>query len=122
MFEFTHVGIVVSNTDRSLAFYCNILDCTLMSSYQDERIKLTCLSSGSRTIELIEYATPENRTNPGTFDHLAFTVNDIDQAILRLKKAGVTFLFDVPRIVNQKKLCFFLGPDGERLELIQEIQ
>ncbi|MEG6585526.1 VOC family protein [Dendrosporobacter sp. 1207_IL3150] len=121
MFKCAHVGIVVSNTDLSVDFYCNVLGCKLVDSYQNSFIKLTYLSSGNYTIELIQYADKDNRVGSGAVDHLAFKVKDIGEAINKLKGVNVEFIFTEPKLVNNKKIVFFKGPDSERLELIQEI-
>lgn len=120
MFELAHVGIVVSNTDISIAFYCKLLGCTFIDDFQNDYVKLSYLKSGNKTIELLEYKKPETRTIPGNIDHLAFVVKDIELATERLKNANVPILFTTPKIVNNQKINFFFGPDGERLEIIQE--
>lgn len=122
MFVFTHIGIVVSNTDVSVQFYRDVLGCTVEGCYTEAHLRLTYLKAGALRIELIEHLPPAARTLPGPVDHLAFAVQDIDAAVARLKAAGVVLSFPSPRLVNQQKIIFFTGPDGERLELIQSIQ
>lgn len=122
MFVLTHVGIVVGNTDVSVQFYRDVLGCTVEDCYADARLRLTYLSAGALRIELIEHLPPAARTLSGPVDHLAFAVQDIDAAVVRLKAAGVAFAFPSPRLVNQQKIIFFTGPDGERLELIHSIK
>lgn len=42
------------------------------------------------------------------------------EEIERLKRLGVSFLNDLPRVVlGEVKIAFFTGPDGEVLELVQ---
>ena len=120
MFEIAHVGIVVSNTDISIAFYCDLLGCAFIDEFHNETVKLSYLKSGNTTIELLEYTKSERRTMPGNIDHLAFLVKDIQVATERLRNVEVPILFDTPKIVNHKKINFFFGPDGERLEMIEE--
>ena len=77
-------------------------------------------------LELIEYRNPVgkkdekiSRANKIGFRHLAFEVKDIEKIYKKLKKEGVKFLSEIQVNNNQKKLCYFLGPDGIILELAE---
>ncbi|HWR07160.1 VOC family protein [Sporomusa sp.] len=122
MFEVAHVGVVVADADKSLAFYTKVLDCQVEDMYQDERIRLIFIRSGQLTIELIQYtADPAPTRNAGRVDHIAFFVNDLTAEIEKLRQHNIILLFDQPRVVGNKKIMFFVGPDGERLEFVEKI-
>ncbi|HSL93151.1 MAG TPA: VOC family protein, partial [Bacillota bacterium] len=60
------------------------------------------------------------RTERGPFDHLAWYVDDIESEVTRLKGLGVEFRPDqIMTVLDGRKIAFFFGPDGERLELVQ---
>ncbi|PKM78305.1 MAG: hypothetical protein CVU90_03325 [Firmicutes bacterium HGW-Firmicutes-15] len=122
MYELAHLGIVVKNCDRSTDFYGRILGCTVIDSIANEELKIVYLQSGALTIELLEYLVPPSSPREaGTFDHLAFSVPNIQAAIARLNEQGVEFLSGSPRLaMNGKKIIFFTGPDGERIELLEK--
>ncbi|MDD3365400.1 MAG: VOC family protein [Syntrophomonas sp.] len=122
MYELAHLGIVVKDCERSTDFYGRILGCTAIDSIANEQLKIVYLQSGALTIELLEYLVPSSSLREaGTFDHLAFSVPNIQAAIANLKEQGVEFLSDSPRLaINGKKIIFFTGPDGERIELLEE--
>ena len=123
MYEVAHIGLVVKNTERSQAFYQDVLGCAFQDSHQDERVRLTFLQAGSQVIELVEYLQPPpGERLAGVVDHIAFRVADMDEALRRLREHQVNLLFDAPRTVGAKKIMFFTGPDGERLEFIQEMR
>ena len=123
MYEVAHIGVVVRDTEQSLAFYREVLGCKMVDSHQDERVRLTFLQAGGQIIELIEYLqTPPAERTAGVVDHIAFRVPDMDTAWQRLKEQRVRVLFDAPRTVGSKKILFFAGPDGERLEFVQEMR
>lgn len=63
----------------------------------------------------------------GLFPHIAIEVNDIDAAIADLKAAGITSFrggvdkaADLP-IFGGIRNAFFIGPNGEQLELLQHL-
>lgn len=122
MYNVAHIGIVVKDMDKSLKFYTTVLGCALEGSYQDERIHLAFIKAGQQTIELIQY--PEDSVKvrgAGVVDHIAFAVTDIAAEMEKLRQHKVTLLFDPPKMVNGKKILFFVGPDNERLEFVQTL-
>lgn len=121
MYSVAHVGVVVKNADKSSEFYTQVLGCEIAGSYQDDRIKLVNLRLNGQIIELVEHLAEkyEPRGN-GAVDHIAFYVNDIDVAVARLKQLSVPLLFELPRDAGDKRIMFFTGPDGERLEFVEE--
>lgn len=123
MFEVAHVGVVVTDADKSLAFYTGVLGCQVEDQYEDERIRLIFIKAGQVTIELIQYhADPVAARGAGRVDHIAFFVSDITAEIAKLRQHNIPLLFEQPRIVGRQKIMFFTGPDGERLEFVQKLQ
>lgn len=122
MYKVAHIGLVVKDADRSSLFYQQILNCEVVNSYQDERIKLVFLNSGGQIIELVQHlqgGTLEQRA-AGIVDHIAFEVEDVFIEMKRLQDAGIVPLSDKPRSLGRSlKNFFLLGPDGERLEFLQ---
>ncbi|BBB91201.1 MAG TPA: VOC family protein [Methylomusa anaerophila] len=122
MYEIAHVGIVVRNTARSLEFYREVLGCTVIDSYDNDNACLTFLACGRQILELVEYkAAAGGERSAGPVDHIAFAVLDMDAAVSRLKQRNVPLAFDTPRLAGNKKILFFSGPDGERLEFVQTL-
>lgn len=122
MFEGMHVGLVVKDVEISSLFYRGVLGCELVKTYDDERIKVRELRAGTQIIELVQYLQGDNEERwSGVVDHIAFKVNDIDAAVRMLRKNEVRLFFETPRtVMGGKKIIFFAGPDGERLEFVQE--
>lgn len=124
MNDIAHIGLVVKDAERSVDFYCHLLGCEASGGFEDERLKAVFLSCGSGTLEILQYFGEEDeKRGDGVVDHIAFSVNDIEKTVKKLKENGTVMLFDEPRLImgGSKKIMFFLGPDGERLELMQQI-
>lgn len=139
-----HINIVVSDMERALAFYVDVLglrrgfETTLEGSWIGtvtgmEGARARCVfvepDDGSTRIELLQYETPEGtpvpmNSAPNTpgLRHAAFTVDDLDGFRARLEAAGVAFVsppVEVPFAVGamgRKRLCYFHDPDGTLLE------
>lgn len=120
MYEIAHIGVVVKDAELSSKFYSQVLGCKVCDQVDTAELKLIFLKSGSQIIELVEYAkdTVPNRA-AGVVDHIAFIVPDMNAAIENLRSFNVPLLFDTPKVLSDKIILFFSGPDGERLEFIQ---
>ncbi|MEW9516124.1 VOC family protein [Streptomyces tubercidicus] len=144
-----HIGLHVSNLERSVAFYRDVLGMTLVHQqeqdnaytaalvgFPDAHLKVAQLALpvrpptavASHDIELIEYVVPHGtpsparRCDPGTA-HVAFAVADIDAVCARLTGHGVRLVSPPNRITSGVNTggaaCYFLDPDGHTLELVQ---
>lgn len=123
MYRVEHIGLVVRDARRSEEFYRRVLGCAKIDQYQDQRVKLVFLQAGGQTIELVQYLDSQTQPRPaGAIDHIAFRVDDIETAAAAVKAAGADLIFDTPKTTmnGAKKIFFFAGPDGERLEFVQE--
>jgi lactoylglutathione lyase len=147
--EIFHTGITVSDLDRSVAFYRDVLGLELVTQWDSSqpylravvgypdaelRIALLRLPGGVQAgrsghhIELLEYRTPrgvrgDSRTfNPGNA-HVAFMVTDLDATYAEMKAKGVRFKSAPVAVTHSRnaggKAVYFLDPDDVTLELIQ---
>jgi lactoylglutathione lyase len=124
-----HVGIFVSNINRSKKFYSEILNFQCFSECvlddPKDRIKLAFLKSGNLTLELVEFSNPEQRT-AGTVDHFAIASEDIEAVCEMLRGRGIVFEtkevgYASNVLANGCKGIFFRGPDNERIEIVEEL-
>ncbi|WP_462408522.1 VOC family protein [Neobacillus sp. Marseille-QA0830] len=122
MVKMEHVGIMVKDMDESLTFYQNILGLELRNrAWLNDKVELAFLffpEQPSVELELVFGGPVENE---GIVNHLAFTVENIEAELARLKEAGVKLVDEAPRsILNDTvKIAFFQGPNGEKLELVE---
>jgi len=136
----THVGIGVSNLERSLRFYRDLLGFTWEHELDVEgeptdtllRLRGTKLHAEYLTrdgvrIELLHFASPpaplrpERPMNQYGLTHLSFRVTDMDAVLDALRAAGERVLDEtVIRFPEwQSAACMILDPDGQLIELVQ---
>jgi lactoylglutathione lyase len=124
-----HVGIIVGDMERSLEFYTDTLGFECYHKAEiggaDGATKLSFLRCGTCEIELVMPPRSGARKD-GTVDHIALRVNDIDEMMRNLLERGVKFETEKPADLpmlfdNGVKCAFFRGPDGERIELSEEL-
>jgi lactoylglutathione lyase len=114
-FDVTRAGAIlaVSDFERSLAFYRDVLGLTFDVS---EGWAEATFPGGTRfALHAFHEGAPEPGTNGAL--HVDFAVDDIDAAAARLREAGV----EVGEIHRQRygSHCTFVDPDGYELELFQ---
>lgn len=120
-----HVAIICSNYEISKEFYVEKLGFEIIREiYREERqsYKLD-LKIGESQIELFSFPnSPKRPSYPEAcgLRHLAFEVNDIEEAVKELK--GKNIQVEEVRIdeYTGKKFTFFNDPDGLPLELYEK--
>nr|WP_293842869.1 VOC family protein [uncultured Arsenicibacter sp.] len=118
-----HIAIISSDYQRAKQFYTEILGLTIIQEvYRAERqsYKLDLAVNGLYQIELFSFPDPPKRPSrpeAAGLRHLAFSVNDLDEAVADLQAKGVEL--EPIRIdeLTGKRFTFFADPDGLPLEL-----
>lgn len=143
--QVSRVGMTVSDMDKALAFYEEVLNFEKVSDievygqpYEELyglfglRFRTVRLKLGDETIELTDYLTPggrpipvDSKSNDLWFQHLAIVVADMDQAYERLRQHGIQMVSTAPQTIPASnkaaagiRAFYFRDPDGHNLELI----
>lgn len=139
------VGYTVSDLDRTVAFYTDILgfrkvretevlgdEVERLTGVFGARVRIARLRLGSEEVELSEYLAPEGRpyppetrSNDGWFQHIAIVVSDLDSAYRVLRRHRVRHASTGPQLLpawnpaaGGIRAFYFRDPDGHHLELI----
>lgn len=139
------IGITVSEMDRSVQFYSEVLGFKKVSDtevYGDRydqlqnlfglRMRIVRMQLGDEFIELTDYLTsggrsiPEDaKSNDLIFQHVAIVVSDMDKAYSQLQKKMVQHVSTGPQTIPASnvaaagvKAFYFHDPDRHNLELI----
>ncbi|WP_026629928.1 SMU1112c/YaeR family gloxylase I-like metalloprotein [Dyadobacter alkalitolerans] len=120
-----HIAIICSDYEKSKHFYTDILGFEIEREvYRSERdsYKLDLSLNGQYIIELFSFPSPPKRpSRPESTGvrHIAFQVDDIEPAIVQLRKKGiVTEAVRVDEFTG-KKFTFFADPDDLPIELYE---
>ncbi len=123
MFTATHhVAIICTDEEKALDFYVNKLGFEVyMEAYRPlQQDTLRMLRKGDIVLELfIKADAPQRPTNPEALGlrHLAFRVENIEQAARWLRDRGIETEAIRMDPFNGGRFTFFRDPDGLPLEL-----
>lgn len=120
-----HLAIICSNYEKSKDFYVNKLGFEIQAEvYREARdsYKLDLTLNGNYIIELFSFPNPPPRASRPEacgLRHLAFEVDDIEEAKLNLEIKGI--ISEPIRIdeFTKRKFTFFDDPDGLPLEIYE---
>jgi catechol 2,3-dioxygenase-like lactoylglutathione lyase family enzyme len=139
------VGIVVSDMDRAMKFYSEVLNFKKLSDVELQgsdweklydvfglHIRKVTMQLGDENIELIDYLTSGGRSiledfksNDLSFQHIAIVVSDMDTAYKILRRFNVVHVSTAPQTLPPSipeaagvKAFYFQDPDRHNLELI----
>lgn len=137
--KLSHVGICVSDVERSIAFYRDALGFEQVHDLRVEgepsdsllqlrgvRLHAVFLQRDGLRIELLHFESPRSPSESGSrpmndlgFTHLSVMVASIDEALPRLEAAGASIDQDtLIRIGGRTVAGMVRDPDGLRIELI----
>lgn len=120
-----HIAVICSDYERSKRFYTEVLNLPIIQEvYRAERrsYKLDLAVGDRYQIELFSFPNPPvrpSRPEAAGLRHLAFAIDNIDEAVAHLQSHGVTI--EPVRIdeLTGKQFTFFADPDGLPLELYE---
>lgn len=137
-----HVGVTVSDLERSLAWYREVFglvpdvdetgsgpDLCATVQVPDVNLRFAFLHVGNTRIELLQYVTPagspfDMRNNDVGAAHICLVVDDVQASYDRLTAAG--FAFNAPPlhlhdgVMAGHTIVYLRDPEGIQLELMQE--
>jgi len=135
-----HTGIVVSDLERALHFYVELLGLKVMKRMDEsgeyignisgsKNVMVTTVKMAAEDGNLIELLYYHSHTQKPArvreicetgISHIAFTVENVDAEYERLSKAGVQFNSLPQRSPDgYAKVTFCRDPDGTLIELVE---
>ena len=136
-----HVGIVVSDMEKSLKFYRDLLGLKIKSLVNEQgefldnmlahenvknKVAKLVTEQGNALVELIDSSSYGNKKDRDFFtigaSHFALTVDDLEKTYDYLVKNGVKFTAPPQQTPDGfAKVTFCEDPDGTLIELVEVI-
>lgn len=137
-----NVGIVVESLDDAIAFFTELglkLEGRAMiegewagrvTGLGDQRVEIAMMITpdGHSRLELSRFLDPpvvaDHRKAPVNalgYLRAMFTVEDIDEMLVRLRKLGAELVGEVVQYQDMYRLCYIRGPEGLLIGLAEEL-
>jgi len=119
-----HVGIMVKDLEASIQWYEQVIGLQVLGTLDHTNgvIRLAFLGfkgSDETELELIEGYNGDLPAE-GKVHHVAFTVDDLEAEIERIRALGLQFIDqEITTLPNGARYLFFHGPNGEWIEFFE---
>lgn len=122
-----HIGIAVANLEEAIPFYEKVLglECYAIEEVADQKVKTAFFQVGQTKIELLESTDTEGPIGKfvaktgGGMHHLAFAVEDVQQALDDAAEAGCQLIDKAPRDGAEGLKIGFLHPKSTQRVLTE---
>lgn len=115
-----HIGIAVTNLDEAIRYWEDVmgLKCYAIEEVKDQKVKTAFFRCGDVKIELLEPTSPESTIatfiekngGKGGMHHIAFAMENTDQALADAKAKGVRLIDEKSRPGAEQLHIGFLHP------------
>jgi len=115
-----HIGIAVGSVDEAKKLWSDVLGLPMAGSetVAEQKVTTAFFPIGDTEVELLESTAPdgpiakfiEKNGGRGGVQHLAFRVENIEEALAELKSRGVALIDEKPRIGAGGAKIAFLHP------------
>ena len=127
--KINHIGIAVNSIEEAVKLYTDVLGLKVkgIEVVEEQKVRTAIIPVGETKIELLESTDPEGpiakhiSTRGEGMHHLAFEVNNIQDALEKVAKKGIRLIDEKPRKGVENTRIGFLHPKGTKvlLELVE---
>ncbi len=122
-----HIGIAVSNLDEAVKVYTEVLGLELAGTeiVEEQKVRVAFLPVGDTEVELLESTSPDGpiakfiEKNGEGIQHIAFKVENIEEAIQAMKDKGLKMIDESPRYGAGGAKIAFMHPKSTGRVLIE---
>ena len=113
-----HIGIAVKSLEKTLPFYTDVLELTLLGieEVESQKVKVAFLQAGGTKLELLEPTSEESpiakfieKRGEG-IHHVALGVESIEERIIEMKEKGIQMIDQQPRLGAGGAQIAFMHP------------
>ncbi|MBX8635623.1 MAG: VOC family protein [Thermoplasmata archaeon] len=117
-----HTSINVKDMDRTINFYTDKLGMKLESRREikqnNAEIAFLSIEGSNHNIELTWWKDKTEYVEGDQLDHIAFSIENMDQFIARMKEEGVEIAKE-PYVLGTSRIAFIKDPNGIWIEIIE---
>ena len=117
-----HTSVNVKDMDRSISFYTRKMGMKLESRREikqnNAEIAFLSIEGSNHNIELTWWKDKADYAEGDQLDHIAFSVEDMDDFMGRMRSDGVEIAKE-PYMLGTSRIAFIKDPNGIWIEIIE---
>jgi methylmalonyl-CoA/ethylmalonyl-CoA epimerase len=125
-----HIGIAVKDLEEALKLYTDIfsLEIKRIEEFKDLKVKIAFLPVGEVMVELVQPTSTDTplakriQENGEGLYHLALRVENIDEALKKMKQSGIEMRDKEPRLGGMGSKIAFSKPDSTHNVMIELVE
>ena len=122
-----HIGIAVKDLEETLKFYTDVLGLEMGGTevVEEQKVKVAFLPIGDTEVELLESTSEDGpiakfiEKNGEGVQHIAFKVDDIEEAIAYMQEKGMRMIDEQPRYGAGGAKIAFVHPKSSHRVLVE---
>jgi methylmalonyl-CoA epimerase len=128
--KINHLGIATKEIDQALKFWEDALGLEKVHTevVEDQKVRVAMLPLGESRVELLEPTSEDSPISKfiekrgGGIHHIAVEVEDIVDALARMRANGATLIDETPRVGVEGCLVAFIHPKSSGGVLVELVQ
>lgn len=125
-----HIGIAVKDLEEALKLYTDVfsLEIIKIEEFKDLKVKIAFLPVGEVMVELVQPTSTDTplakriHENGEGLYHLALRVENIDEALQKMKQSGIAMRDSEPRAGGMGSKIAFSKPDSTHNVMIELVE
>lgn len=117
MTQLDHIGIYITDMEKSLKFYQEIFGFQVVEQFTSGKAKIATIDIGGSLLELIQRPCSPGTPPVGNWSHIALYEPKFDETVAKIDEMGIDKR--LVSMANGNRLCFFNDPDGHTVEVME---
>jgi catechol 2,3-dioxygenase-like lactoylglutathione lyase family enzyme len=114
-FKMNHIHLKTTDPEATAKFYVDSLGAMIVGKAGDSGFRLDL---HGLSINVTKHIESQTRDQVYGIEHIAIDTDDLDNVVADLKANGARILEET-QVGNGRRVCFFEGPDGVQLEVLE---
>jgi catechol 2,3-dioxygenase-like lactoylglutathione lyase family enzyme len=114
-FKMNHIHLKTPDPQKTAQFYVDTLGAKIVGEAGVNGLRLDLHGLGVNVTQIVDNQTREQKYG---IEHIAVDTDDLDNVVAELKAGGARLLEELQG-GGGRRVCFFEGPDGVQLEVVE---
>lgn len=114
-FKMNHIHLKTPDPEKTAQFYVDSLGAKIVGQAGTNGLRLDL---HGLAVNITKFIDGQTREQTYGIEHIAIDTDDLDNVIASLKAKGARILEET-QVGEGRRVCFFEGPDGVQLEVLE---